>query len=142
MSTPSSPSPPPPPPLDARGLPLGYVWKPEHEVTPREAAALLARPASDPARPLLLDCRRDDELAICSVKGATHIPMDKVEARLDELEDDRGGRGHAIVVMCHHGVRSLKVTLALRAHGFSNVRSMAGGIDLWAMDVDKSMARY
>jgi monothiol glutaredoxin len=36
----------------------------------------------------------------------------------------------------------MNVTLQLRAHGFTNVRSMAGGIDLWSVDIDPSVPRY
>ena len=45
-----------------------------------------------------------------------------------------------IVVMCHHGVRSLNVTNWLRQQGFENVQSMRGGIDRWSREVDSDGA--
>jgi rhodanese-related sulfurtransferase len=132
--------PPPPPPVDARGLPPGYPFKPDWEVTPRDTQRLLANPADQ--RPILLDCRRPDEHAYARIPGSVLIPMDQLERRLDELETDDGDRARPIIVHCHHGVRSLRVTAALRAMGFPNTRSMAGGIDLWSADVDPSVPRY
>jgi rhodanese-related sulfurtransferase len=42
---------------------------------------------------------------------------------------------------CHHGVRSLRAALALRQLGI-NAKSMAGGIDLWSIDIDPAIRRY
>ena len=47
-----------------------------------------------------------------------------------------------IIVYCHHGVRSLKVTSLLRQHGFGSAVSMAGGIDRWSVEVDATVPRY
>jgi adenylyltransferase/sulfurtransferase len=130
---------PPPPPctLDERGLPVGTVLRTGWEVSPRQAAEQLKTSA-----PILLDCRRDEEWAFNRLTGAIHIPMSAIEARLDELERTPGDRSTPIIVYCHHGVRSMRVTAALRAHGFADVTSMAGGIDLWSMAVDSSIPRY
>lgn len=125
-------------PLDARGLPLGYPFKPEWEVTPRQTRAALD--AASP--PILLDVRRPDEVERARITGAVHIPMDQIERRADELEDEAGARTRPIIVHCHHGVRSMRVTATLRALGFSDVRSMAGGIDLWSATVDAGVPRY
>lgn len=125
--------------LDARGLPLGYAFKPEWEITPRETKKLLDAKADGF---VLLDCRRPEEWQATRIAGAVHIPMNEIERRADELETEEGGKDRPIVVHCHHGVRSMKVTGALRAMGFTNVRSMAGGIDLWSVDVDPAVKRY
>ncbi|HMN42377.1 MAG TPA: rhodanese-like domain-containing protein [Phycisphaerales bacterium] len=129
----------PPPPLDPRGLPTGYPFKPEWEITPRDARSDLADPA---AAPILLDCRKPEEWQVARIAGAVLIPMGEIEKRADELETDEGTRDRPIIVHCHHGVRSMRVTAALRAMGFSDVRSMAGGIDLWSIDVDPGVPRY
>lgn len=129
----------PVPPLDGRGLPAGYAFKPEWEVTPRYTAERLR--AGDPAF-VLLDCRRPEEWQAARIDGAVLIPMGETQKRAEELEDDEGGREREIVVHCHHGVRSLRVAATLRALGFTNVKSMAGGIDVWSMDVDRGVPRY
>lgn len=137
---PSPPPPPPPPPLDARGLPVGYPLKPDWEVTPREARDRLTGKAG--AKPLLLDCRRADEYAFNRIEGSLLVPMDQTVARADEIDEAAGGKDQEIIVQCHHGRRSMQVTATLRGLGFSNVKSMAGGIDLWSIDIDPKVARY
>lgn len=85
----------------------------------------------------LLDCREPDERLICRIDGAMHIPMGEIPARLSELD-----RESDLVVYCHHGMRSMNVALYLRKLGFPRVRSMAGGIDAWAEEIDPGMPRY
>jgi rhodanese-related sulfurtransferase len=88
---------------------------------------------------LLLDCREPDEHAIVNVAGAQLLPMSQLAARLAELEPYRD---REIVVHCHHGGRSLKVAHWLRGQGYVKVQSMAGGIDRWAQEIDRSLPRY
>ena len=128
------------PPLDARGLPVGYPFKPDWEITPRDTKRL--RDGAGETGFLLLDCRRPEEWQATRIEGATHMPMADIQRRAEELESDDGARDMPIVVHCHHGMRSLKVTATLRAMGFTNVRSMAGGIDLWSLDIDPRVLRY
>ncbi len=125
--------------LDERGLPVGYEFRPEWEITPRQTKAMLLDAGS---RVILLDCRRPEEWAAGRIPGAVHIPMDQIEARADELEDDEGGKAHPIAVYCHTGRRSLRVASALRGLGYSRASSVAGGIDLWSVDLDPSIPRY
>lgn len=86
---------------------------------------------------LLLDVREPDEVAICAIAGSRHIPMRQIPEALAELPRDR-----LILVQCHHGGRSLRVTQFLRANGFTQVSNVAGGIDAWAQQIDPSLARY
>jgi rhodanese-related sulfurtransferase len=66
------------------------------------------------------------------------MPMGEVTSRAhQELDPD----AH-IVVLCHHGMRSLSVTMWLRNQGFDNVQSLAGGIDHWARAIDPSIPLY
>jgi rhodanese-related sulfurtransferase len=88
---------------------------------------------------LLLDVRNPDEYATAKIEGATLIPMGELQARLSELEPHK--QNH-IVVHCHHGGRSMRVTQFLRQHGFSQVQNMDGGIDAWSLQVDPSVPRY
>jgi rhodanese-related sulfurtransferase len=103
------------------------------EIVPRE----LRQRLDEDAPPLLLDVREADELAICRLAGALHIPMVDVPARLRELDPDR-----EIVVYCHHGQRSAAVVAFLERHGFVDVANLAGGIECWAAEVDPAMPRY
>lgn len=132
----------PPPELDSRGLPVGYAFQPEWETTPRQTRDMLRDRAAGKGDGVLLDCRREEEWNASRIDGAVLIPMDEIAMRLDELETADGGRDRPIVVQCHTGKRSLKVTAILRANGFTNVRSMAGGIELWSSDIDPKVPRY
>lgn len=126
------------PALDARGLPVGYPYHPEFEVTPREVKAMMGDP-----RLVLIDCRTQGEWQAARIAGATLIPLNELASRVGEIEDavERAGDDAAIVVHCHHGGRSMKAALFLKQRGI-NAASMAGGIDLWAIDVDPSVPRY
>jgi len=88
---------------------------------------------------LLLDCREPDEHAIAQIEGSLLIPMRTIPERLAELEAHRDGQ---IVVHCHHGVRSLRVTEFLRARGFAAAQSMSGGIEAWSCQIDPATPRY
>lgn len=86
---------------------------------------------------VVLDVREADELAICSVENVIHIPMAQVPSRLSELPADR-----PLVVMCHHGMRSLRVVNFLRGNGFDNAINLDGGIDAWAVGINPAIGRY
>jgi rhodanese-related sulfurtransferase len=87
---------------------------------------------------LLLDVREPWELETARIEGAKNIPMGDVPARAHaELDPE----AH-IVVVCHHGVRSLTVTNWLRQQGFEKVQSMRGGIDGWSRTVDPKVPLY
>lgn len=88
---------------------------------------------------LLLDCREPDEHATARIAGSVLIPMHELSGRLAELEPHRSGR---IVVHCHHGGRSLRVTQYLRQQGFAQAQNMAGGIDAWSDKIDPNVPRY
>lgn len=88
---------------------------------------------------LFLDCREQNEYDLVRIEGASLLPMSEIQERVGELDEHRG---REIVVHCHHGGRSLQVAGWLTQRGFSNVKSLAGGIDLWAQVIDPSLPRY
>jgi rhodanese-related sulfurtransferase len=88
---------------------------------------------------VLLDCREANEVATARIAGSLHIPMREIPARLSELDAHKAGR---VVVHCHHGGRSLRVTHFLRQQGFEQVQNMAGGIDAWSLEIDPTVRRY
>ena len=103
------------------------------EITPQDLKARLDRNDA----PVLVDVRDDWETKLCRLDNALHIPMEELEFRAEELNQQ-----DEIVVYCHHGVRSAAVADYLRRLGFSRVRNLAGGLDAWAAAVDRSMRRY
>jgi rhodanese-related sulfurtransferase len=88
--------------------------------------------------PLLLDVREPWEYQTAHIPGSTLIPMDQIPARaFNELDEEQ-----PIVVMCHHGARSLSVANWLRQKGFEKAQSVKGGIDLWSSVIDPTIPRY
>jgi rhodanese-related sulfurtransferase len=86
---------------------------------------------------VVLDVTEGRELDICQLKGALHIPMAEIPARVDDLPTNQ-----PLVVLCHHGARSQMVVDFLRDAGFRNAVNLDGGIEAWACEIDRSMRRY
>ena len=103
------------------------------EVSIEEAHRLLA--SAEP--PFLLDVREPGEFAVCQLPGAKLIPMNTVPERLAEIPRDV-----PVLVHCHHGGRSMKVTQFLRAKGYAQVANVQGGIDAWSLKIDPKVRRY
>lgn len=103
------------------------------------ASTQSARPddSDSSPRPLLLDVREPWEYELCHLVDSMHLPMQMVPARLDELDPEAD-----IVVICHHGIRSLQVGNFLERQGFSSIYNLTGGVDAWARDVDPAMRKY
>src|SRR5205807_92334 len=80
---------------------------------------------------VVVDVREPHEYEIAHIDGAVLMPLGELPDRLGELDGH-----HEIVTHCHHGARSLKALEILKAAGFSKVRSLRGGIDAWAVNVD------
>jgi rhodanese-related sulfurtransferase len=72
----------------------------------------------------LLDVRTDGEWAEGRIAGSTHIPMDQLMQRLDEVED-------RVVCVCAVGARSARVAQFLNAQGRDAV-NLDGGLHAWA----------
>jgi len=88
--------------------------------------------------PLLLDVREPWEFDTAHIEGATLIPMAEIPARaFKELDEEA-----PIMVLCHHGARSLSVAAWLRNQGFEQSQSVSGGIDAWSRTVDPTVPRY
>lgn len=103
------------------------------EVSVEEAARLLA--SAQP--PVLIDVREPSEHATCCIACAKLIPMASVPERLKEIPQDV-----PVLIHCHHGGRSLRVTQFLRAKGYTQVSNVQGGIDAWSQKVDPKVRRY
>ena len=103
------------------------------QIQPTELKALL-----DAGQPVLLvDVRQPEEHAFCALPGSVLIPLGELMSRVEEVQPE----GAAVVVYCHHGVRSLSGAAILRRAGIE-AASLAGGIDRWSQTVDPSVPRY
>jgi rhodanese-related sulfurtransferase len=70
---------------------------------------------------VFLDVREHSELAICRIEGALHIPMGEVPERHEALPRDA-----PLIVLCHHGMRSLNVVQYLETKGFGECGQSRG----------------
>jgi rhodanese-related sulfurtransferase len=105
---------------------------------PEITAQTYLQQRAEPNPPLLLDVREPWEAQTASLPGALLMPMGEVASRAHtELDPDQ-----PIVVLCHHGARSLSVTMWLRNQGFDQAQSLNGGIDLWSRTMDPTIPRY
>src|ERR1700734_3444613 len=106
----------------------------DYELSDTEMKSLL----DSGADVMLLDVREPWEYEAARIAGSKLVPMGEIPARFNqELAPD----SH-IVVVCHHGVRSMNVTAWLRQQGFEKVQSLRGGIDRWAREIDPSVPLY
>ena len=102
------------------------------EITAKEAHELWKKGAIK-----LMDVRGDEERAISKIEG---VPM--IDQKLAEEMIAGWPRDTAIVLHCHHGIRSLDAATFFLDKGFTDVKSMSGGIDAWSCQVDPAVPRY
>ncbi len=89
----------------------------------------------------LIDVREPSEYQICRIEGAVLIPLGLIQEK-NPVHLEGIDRDEEIVVHCKAGVRSLKAAKALKTMGFTNVKSMRGGIEEWADRIDPSVPKY
>ncbi len=106
----------------------------DYEITPEEVKSKLDAGESF----TLLDVREPWEFEAAGMDGAKLMPMGDVPSRAHQELDPE----EHVVVLCHHGVRSMNVTVWLRQQGFEKAQSMRGGIDAWSRRVDGKVPVY
>ena len=106
------------------------------EISVQETQRLLTQEGVDLR---LLDVRDPDEYAFCRLPRAELIPLSTLPSEAAAKLPDKGAH---LVVYCHHGMRSMRATEALRQMGYFQVQSMAGGIDKWAHEIDSTTPTY
>jgi rhodanese-related sulfurtransferase len=103
------------------------------EMTPTDLAAW--RQSATPHS--VVDVREPWEADICRIDGSLLLPLGTLSQSLDRLPQDK-----PLVVVCHHGMRSMQAVMWLRSQGFENAVNLRGGIDAWARQVEPRMATY
>jgi rhodanese-related sulfurtransferase len=108
------------------------------EIGVAETSRLLGDESAESVR--LIDCREEDEFALCRIPGAELMPLSRFpeEARNRLLSDQT----LPVIVYCHHGMRSLQATNFLRQLGHARVWSMRGGINAWSLEIDPKVPQY
>ncbi|MEA2707850.1 MAG: sulfur-carrier protein adenylyltransferase/sulfurtransferase [Phycisphaerales bacterium] len=123
--------------LDATGLPPGMRFDPAWEVTPRQTKQAIDRNGD---KTVILDVREPHEWDITHIVGKEKLfPRDQWPQIPTKLA---GNESAEIIIHCRSGARSLQVAKLLRQNGFTNAKSMAGGILLWNKDVNPGGPQY
>jgi len=86
---------------------------------------------------VLIDIRENQELEICKLDQAIHIPMGSIPVCLNKIDFKK-----PVVVMCKSGGRSAQVCHFLNEQGYVDVYNLSGGIISWALEIDSTMATY
>jgi rhodanese-related sulfurtransferase len=89
------------------------------ELSREEARKLIADGAQ------LVDVRADHEWEAGRIEGATHLPLDELDERAGELDEER-----PVVVYCRGGNRSTMAAEALNAAGYDAAK-LSEGIVGW-----------
>src|SRR5437870_13869928 len=97
-------------------------------ITATELAGLLKRADA----PRLLDVREPEEFELVSLPGARLVPLGQIPAGVELLAD---WKEEAVVVYCHHGIRSMHAIRFLDHAGITNQCNLIGGIDAWSCEV-------
>lgn len=103
------------------------------EISVHETAEIMK---SDPTV-RVIDVREPWERETACIEGT--------ELLTQELLDDliaNGDRQALMVFHCHHGVRSLNAVQFFVQNGFTDVKSMAGGIHAWSAEIDPNVPMY
>ncbi len=94
---------------------------------------------------VLLDVREPWELAMAKIADDRLVvsPMSQLaRGGVDTLPEQARQKDAEIYVICHQGVRSANVAGWLAGQGWTNVFSVAGGIDEYARVVDPKVGSY
>ncbi len=80
----------------------------------------------------VLDVRETAEYAFNHIPNAISIPLDELEARMNELNQDQ-----TIYIVCRTGSRSDLAAQKLAENGFSNVWNVIPGMSQWTGTTDR-----
>lgn len=83
-----------------------------------------------------IDIRGPEYRAIANIEGSEDATEEVMESLMAEPPDTD------IVIFCHRGISSIDVTQFLLDQGFTNVRSMIGGIGAWSHEIDPNVPTY
>ena len=104
------------------------------EVTVQDMQKALTTPALGIR---VIDVREPDEYQIARVAGVPLFPLSVLPQRFTELDPNA-----QIYIHCKSGKRSMKALEYLRQQGFKYVKSVQGGIEAWADQIDHSVPKY
>ncbi len=97
----------------------------------------LQRALADPSLGIkTLDVREPDEHRLSHIEGVPLLPMSQLAQRFGELDPNQ-----PYYIHCHAGGRSMQAVQFLRQQGFKSLKSVKGGIQAWAQEIDPSVPK-
>lgn len=108
------------------------------EISVEQLALKLAEPDSSLQ---LIDVRERQEAEIAFIEGFKLLPLSEFGEWSEQIMIHLDPEAETLV-MCHHGMRSAQLCQWLSHNGFTNVKNVAGGIDVYSYLVDSSIPRY
>jgi rhodanese-related sulfurtransferase len=78
--------------------------------------------------PIIVDVRDAEELADGYIEGSIHLPMDQIQSKVTEILPNKQKE---VVLYCAHGRRSAIAADQMRDMGYTNVKSMEGGYEVF-----------
>ena len=94
-----------------------------------------------PAQLQLIDVREPPEIDIAYIPGFEVFSLSEYEQWSSQIAEHFNPHIETLVI-CHHGIRSDQMCHWLRSIGFTNVKNIIGGIDLYSRLIDPSIPRY
>jgi adenylyltransferase/sulfurtransferase len=92
----------------------------------------------DPALGIrVIDVREPDEYEMAHIQGVPLFPLSALQRQFTELDPNQ-----QLYIHCKSGVRSLRALQFLREQGFKYVKSVKGGINAWADEIDHNVPKY
>jgi len=85
----------------------------------------------------VIDVREPDEYEIAHIDGVPLLPMSQLQQRFTELDPNA-----QYYIHCKVGIRSLQAVGFLKQQGFKYLKSVKGGINAWAEEIDSNVPRY
>ncbi|HKV23711.1 MAG TPA: rhodanese-like domain-containing protein [Candidatus Acidoferrum sp.] len=86
---------------------------------------------------VLVDVREPWEFELCKIPGAKSIPLGALAGSVNALQ-----AADEVICYCHRGRRSLDAAVWLRQQGVEGAKSLTGGIERWAVEIDPQIPRY
>ncbi|HEV2095739.1 MAG TPA: rhodanese-like domain-containing protein [Chthoniobacterales bacterium] len=103
------------------------------QIEPQELAEQLKTAGRVP----LLDVRTREEFEAVHLDQAKFFTQELMQEILGTWSRD-----DLLVVYDHAGTRSMDAAAYFAGHGFTNVKSLRGGIDAWSAEIDAELPRY
>ena len=92
-------------------------------ISPSEAVQLMNRDKA-----AVVDVCSAQEFAAGRVKGAVHVALDQLEARLGDTVKDKA---KPVIMVCASGMRSKRALAVAKKLGYEHVYSLQGGLQAW-----------